>query len=108
MDCIVRETPGGDCLFMVMVEHDDNGMTLGFERASGEIMPILGIDSDGYLHLAKNIPEWTGIKVNDEGQIIREEEDSPELQARREERGEPQPGNIWVTIAEIMRGEPTP
>ena len=57
---------------------------------------------------AKNIPEWTGIKTNNEGQIIREEDDSPELQARREERGKPQPGNIWVTIAALMRGDPMP
>nr|WP_321503272.1 hypothetical protein [uncultured Dethiosulfovibrio sp.] len=107
MTGIERPTPDGDSLYMVMRDQK-NGMTLGFERSSGEIMPILGIDNDGYLHLAKNIPEWTGIKTNDEGQIIREEEDSPELQARREERGKLQPGNIWVTIAEIMRGEPTP
>lgn len=107
MNGIERPTPDGNFLYMVMLDRD-NGITLGFERESGEIMPILGIDNDGYLRLAKHIPEWTGIKTNDEGQIIREEEDSPELQARREERGKPQPGNIWVTIAEIMGGEPTP
>ena len=90
MTGIERPTPDGDSLYLVMFDHD-NGIALGFERASGEIMPILGIDNDGYLHLAKNIPEWTGIKTNDEGQIIREEEDSTKLQAGRAEGEVPTP-----------------
>jgi|GEM_PF-3802132 len=64
-----RPTPDSNSLYMVMLDRD-NGITLGFERESGEIMPVLGIDNDGYLRLARGIPEWTGLSVDRDGRII--------------------------------------